>query len=429
MDDTSPHRRYLTTLVATALTILVMAAALNYWIDPYGIFGVTPVRGINALKPEAAERARVVKPYQAERLRPRTIVAGNSRPEMGIDPESTCWRDDERPVYNFGVPGAGFRMQTLYARHGVLAGDARRVFLGVDIGDFLGDTARFAREETADTRVATSDELRLAPEVSGADPVAHQAQRLKDRFDALFSLTALSGSVKTIAEQDSPHAAHRTTAGFNPAGDFAPMIRSEGQWVLFAQKVRDIRASLARPRLGVADPAGRLSDSFASLERFLVWADEHGVEVVLFINPYHFEYLGLIHEAGLWPALDEWKRNLTRIAEQHGVALWDFNSVDHYATETPPARGDRRSVLQWYWEPAHYKRELGEIMLARMLDRPCAQTDPAATQAFGARLEHGMLDGHLERLRAEVQRQLAASAGGGTGEGPSPPTAMHSPPN
>ena len=39
--------------------------------------------------------------------------------------------------------------------------------------------------------------------------------------------------------------------------------------------------------------------------------------------------------------------------------------------------------MQWFWEPAHYKKELGELLLTRMLNQERTTQDEPATNAFG----------------------------------------------
>jgi hypothetical protein len=103
--------------------------------------------------------------------------------------------------------------------------------------------------------------------------------------------------------------------------------------------------------------------------------------------------------AGRWALFEEWKRQLADIAAEFSVPLWDFNAVDSYSTESPPAAHDRRSMLRWFWEPAHYRRELGDLMLGTMLDRECG---PSGAGRFGVRLTPVSLPGQMARLRADL---------------------------
>ncbi len=392
MQPASSHKRFVFVFVVAFLSACLLAAGVNYLVDPYGLFGARRIAGFNERKPASTERVRVTKPYMASRVRPTVVIGGNSRPEIGLDPQSACWDKTEQPVFNMGVPGSSVFMQTRYVQHAVEQGKSRRVLFGVDFLDFLVDRDQSAG--SIDWRVlGKSFDGRLGPGVS--------LQKLEDVLSGLFSLTALTDSLATVTAQHDAYAATRREDGFNPGLDYVPIIRSEGQSVLFAQKDREVRSRLHAQNLGVRYADGRRGQPLLALRHFLQWAKADGVEVVLFVNPYHVDYLILVEMSGYWPLFEEWKRQLTDIAVEFGVPLWDFNAVDAYSTESPPPPHDRRSMLRWFWEPAHYRRELGDLMLATMLERTCGAP---TVDGFGSKLIPISLPAELNRLRDDLLR-------------------------
>jgi hypothetical protein len=81
--------------------------------------------------------------------------------------------------------------------------------------------------------------------------------------------------------------------------------------------------------------------------------------------------LSQFEDAGLWPLFEQWKEDVATIsdeARQNGglVALWDFGCPDSLTAEAVPAQGDGKSTMQWYWEGGHFKKELGDLVLARL---------------------------------------------------------------
>ncbi len=59
-DSTQAFRRYLQLWLVVVLTFLFLMAALNYLVDPYGMFDTDRVNGLNASKPAAgATRAKI----------------------------------------------------------------------------------------------------------------------------------------------------------------------------------------------------------------------------------------------------------------------------------------------------------------------------------------------------------------------------------
>jgi hypothetical protein len=137
MVDAKLHKRFLLAMGATFLLLCLCAAGFNYLVDPYGLFGSRRVTGFNELKPTASERVRVTKPYMATRAKPKVVIGGNSRPEIGLNPKSACWKDVDQPVFNTAIPGADVFMQVRYVQHAVKSGKARRILFGVDFLDFL----------------------------------------------------------------------------------------------------------------------------------------------------------------------------------------------------------------------------------------------------------------------------------------------------
>lgn len=407
MSSAKQHKHFLRILAIAFLLAGTLGVGFNYRVDPYGLFGTSRIPGFNELKPAASERVRVTKPYMATRAKPRVVIGGNSRPEIGLNPQSTCWEDADQPVFNSGIPGADVFMQVRYVQHAVESGNARRVLFGVDFLDFLVDSRKATGKIDWD-RLGMGYEGRLRP-VSNIIHMPASLLQAEDILSGLFSMAALGDSIMTLTTQGDPHSATRREDGFNPALDYLPIIHNEGQAVLFMQKNAEVKKRLQQDDLGVLDVDGGQTMPLLALRRLLQWAKTRDIEVVLFINPYHSDYLVQIEASGKWPLFEEWKRQLAVAADEYAVSLWDFNAFDAYSTESPPPRNDRQSVLKWYWEPAHYRQELGDLMLAAMLGRPCALG--TASPHFGARISPAKLQSHLDGLRSDMNRFIEQNHG------------------
>lgn len=348
-------------------------AAFNYYVDPYGLFGRERIRGFNLLKPKEPPRVRVVKAYEVLRRRPTTLIGGNSRPEMGLDPQSKCWDAAEKPVYNIGLPGAGLYMQALYLEEGIAAGSVKNVLWGIDLQDFLVKKKGPKDFSTWPTHPFKFESRLLLDKESAARWITHT----EDMATALFSLNGAADSVVTLFAQRDPYSATRRTDGFNPAQDYMSIIATEGQDVLFRQKNREIIRDIADPDWVLFQNGGRWSTAFETLRRFLDYSRAHGVRVTLFINPYHADYLASFAVTGKWKLLGEWKRRLVTLLVNYSVPLWDFSDFDAYSMERPPGAGVAGVAMKWFWEPTHYRRRLGTLILGRMLHRRCGGIDDA----------------------------------------------------
>jgi hypothetical protein len=51
------------------------------------------------------------------------------------------------------------------------------------------------------------------------------------------------------------------------------------------------------------------------------------------------------------------------------VRLFDFAQESAVSREPVPPPGDRHTQMRWYWEAGHFKSELGDRLVARMMER------------------------------------------------------------
>lgn len=396
------YRRF---LIATGLGfVLTLGLGLvwNWLVDPYGMFGTPRIGGFNELKPTAGTRIRYAKPYYADRIRAHTVIAGNSRPETGLNPQSACWPAAQEPVFNAAVPGAGLALQIAFAEHAMVTAEVTQVYLALDFLDFLVDPEA----------PATAPAAHLFPNVNlrvgtrGIDNPGYARRRAAEWTQAMGSLATLSDAMQTVLRQGEQYVTTRNTDGFNPGRHYVTIIRREGQAVLFRRKNSELVRRLG-PRDDAMFQAGEpWSSVFDTLDRFLDRVRSQKVDVTLFINPYHVDYLTVIRETARWSQLDDWKAILAGIARRQRIPLWDFNAINRYTTEAPPDRGDRRRTVQAFWEPAHYRPEYGELMLSAMLGSNCASS-LARTKPVGVRLDQVALAPYLRTLRSALDAHLA----------------------
>ena len=139
------------------------------------------------------------------------------------------------------------------------------------------------------------------------------------------------------------------------------------------------------------------SASWRQLQTILWLCESRGVQAHLVMYPYHAQFLQLIKVDGRWPLYEQWKRTLVNVVERaregnENHTLWDFSGYHRYSTETIPKNGDNQTVMQWYWEAGHFKRELGE----RILHRVFGGGDPN----FGVQLTAANIQRQLDAIKA-----------------------------
>jgi hypothetical protein len=398
--------RYCLTLGAAALAIAGAVAAFNYAVDPYLIFNAKRVDGFNALKPAAATRERMMKAYQIARVDANTIVIGSSRADMGIDPASKAWPAAAQPVYNMGLVGGDVAQGLRYLRHYVAMRPNhpfRTLVIGLDFENdlYVPDEAPPSAKHTMD-----ETEARLAVDGDGRPNPARARRVLEDRAQALLSLDALLDSITTIHDNPSD-----TILSLQPDGRLLDnamrdVVRTDGYAQIFEHTNRETVKLLGKPHRVLSESPSAPIRRLAAVRSLLDFAKQNGSDVILMIQPAHVSRLELLERMGYWDDFDRWKRELAGMAAQAGasqrVVLWDFAGYAPEVLEPAPPKGQGK--MDWFWDQLHYKPDLGNRMIARMLDAAPVDADPAR---FGVLLTPQNVEARL----AEVRRERAAWRG------------------
>lgn len=393
-------KRYLLLWLTLTGAILLVVAVFNTVIDPYGLFHLIDKPGFNITKPKAGSHGAMSKAYQVLRVQPQGLVLGNSRAEVGLDPEHPAWPANSRPVFNLALPGTGTETSLRYLQH-VLANTAgspapkpRVVILNIDFMDFLVD-ANTNRPAAAPNK----NDHRLLTNPDGSRNPARVLHQLKDYAEATLTLSAFLDSLQTVASQGNAYSENLTPLGFNPMRDYLKITADEGYWAVFRQRdIENIKAYARRPN-DIFDAGGRSSRAFEDLRQIISLCQHNDIVLHLVIYPYHAHLLEIFRITGHWQAFENWKREVVSIAEsQPGasappVEVWDFSGFNALTMEGVPASGDRKTQMHWYWEAGHFKRELGNLMLARIFGQA------GAVDEFGVLLNTANIEQQIAAVR------------------------------
>jgi hypothetical protein len=375
----SPAARYLLAWTMSTLTLLTAVASINLLVDPYDLFRLVTREGFNRVKSNAGQRTLIFKRTNVERMRPNALILGNSRAEIGFDPDSPAWPAAMRPVFNLALPGTGPQSALEEFRRVRDIHAPRLVLVGLDFLDF---------------RVDPSVRFVPAPSTRQEDT---PLQTIRNRTSALLTIDALGDSLGTLKAQRDPYSTALTEAGFNPMRDYVGIARSEGYYAIFRQRNQENAKNYVRGWKSIYLDDGRTSSAFDALGKIIAAAHDRNIAVRLVIYPYHANTLVLFHQTGLWPAFEAWKRELVNLVENAptgaDVEVWDFSGFAPYSDEAVPAPGDKTSEVRWYWEAGHFKKSLGDRLLARIFGS--SGDDPQ----WGRRLTPQDVDEHIRRMR------------------------------
>ncbi len=386
---------YVRTYAILTLASLASLSLLNVVVDPFGAYRLidTPLRPYVASRTAKAEMLR--------HLGCQDVLVGTSRVEVGIDPRSS--RFGSRVVCNAGLSKTNMIEVAHVMRYAAEQPRTERILFFLDF--LLFSTARTVERDFASSRFA-----------DGLSPLDYHLRNL-------LSEDATRRSFKTVwsawrgAEPSYDERGHRS--------------RGRGD-----RSARDLFRRRLTHFLGEVyasyhyDPA-RIELLATEVAR----ARKRGLDLVLVVPPVHALQLEAVHAAGLWPAFERWKRDLVELVvrdaraypEATPLRLWDFTGYASYNVVSVPAPEILAAEVPWYWESSHFKVELGDLVLERIL----GDADSGAADAFGVLLTPETLDRHLAGLATgrvhyrrthpgdialfqEVRRSAAAYGIGGT---------------
>jgi hypothetical protein len=172
---------------------------------------------------------------------------------------------------------------------------------------------------------------------------------------------------------------------------------------IFAQKDDFERVRAEQLKQSMAGWKGGLPniDKVAAIAEF---AHAHDVELTFALVPHHIDALEIYWRIGLWPRVEQLKAELADLAAKQHVPLWDFMDYSAFNTERVPDPGDRRTATKWFWEPSHFKKPLGAIMIGNMFGQ-------GGGPAFGARLTPETVAARNAEVRAQRQQRVCIDTG------------------
>lgn len=379
---------YLRLLALFAAGLLVLLAGFNLLVDPYGAFDVPRIAGINGRALGFNRQPLLAKSFAVDRVRPASIILGNSRPESAYDPLHPGF---ETPAYNLAIGGAHLGQVRRYFLEALAAGRLRQVLLTTDISMF--DPAQERAQRIPDAFMLTDESGRL-----------RAGRKWRRVAYALLSGPASSDSWWSLRRQRDPVVDYSSSGVRQEAADDRQVEREGGH-----------RNASWRTESAVLSTSLRATDTpgfsaeyeamLAQLREIVALSAEHDIRVDIVIDPVHARFSYMYAAAGLWPFHEKWKRDLAELAARspRPVALWDFSGVSECNSEPMPPPGDATTKMRWYRESGHFRARLGKLVLDQVFGK--GNGDPCS--GLGRRVDSASLDSTLSQQRAALKRWVA----------------------
>ena len=389
----------------TAAMLLVAIVSINLVVDPFGMYRIIELEGVNVHKPAVHHRVRLVKAYEVRQVRPRGVILGTSRSHLGLRPSHDGWDPAARPVYNLAFDGATTKEMYHYLVHAHAVRPLRQVVLGLDT--YHATLAPATTRPDFDPHLLDSPAVLAPPSLLRAD------------LKILGSLDTLRASLTTVGSQGDRQpewfAADGQRLGdvffrrpgerfeqLGPREYFEEIDRLE---VGFKREGR-LAANVRKPVRSARPPAAASETSMDYIRRIVAFCRTEGIDVRIFIAPEHAHQLEITAAIGEWATIEHAKRVLVQLLAEDAaqrpaapaIPLWDFSGYSSVTTEALPASGSR-AEMRFYWDSSHFKDVVGDFVL----DRVFGLSDLRRTVPpdFGVQLTAATIEPALARLRAD----------------------------
>ena len=351
--------RFLRWAAGVCVFAIIAAISLVLLIDPYRIYRWVDMPGLNHVKPQPDRYQEQIKLVNARASKANAFIFGNSRAEIGLNPEFEGFASAGLSAYNLALSGTRISVTQRELQFLKESGmKPELVILGVEFLDYLLDPG---------------DHAPLAPIASASN--ARNVSDLKWQFDALFSLASVADSLKTLQIQKDSEAETISPRGLNPFFEYKKYVRQEGYYPIFQQRAVEYAKVFAHKPHGIRLNSTGTSPELEGLRAVLSILATESKESHVIIYPYHAQILAMFEQAGLWPAFEQWKSALAsevdtmnkRYLNAH-ITLWDFSGYGEMQCELIPGKNNKQATTQWYWEAGHFKQKFGDLILARLLE-------------------------------------------------------------
>lgn len=363
-------RQFVRTYLTLTLCLLAGIAAFNALADPYNVYPAVHVEAFVPHKPNNDHRrakAGIIRQHTGW----RTVLMGSSYAVVGMDATHPAL---PQPAFNIGHNGGKLEEQ---------------------IG-----ALRYALQHDHEIRhvVLIYDNTWL---MQSATP---SVDYVNSPFNPGYSLIEYQGS-NLLGMQATEHAWHAVRAWLrgdpatdNPYGRRLTPLIPEGkpQRLLFDDFLQ------SRDLTGMMDGDEK---NLAILHTFGELCLVNEIKLIVLIAPSHISLLEHLDNAGYWADWEDGKRRLVASADSLNqthpnavpIHVWDFNSVGPYTTEPVPDMDDTQTRLAYYWDPGHFKKQLGDIMIGRIF------TDTLPGDGFGRVLTPDNIEDRLAALRSAYE--------------------------
>ena len=358
-------KKFLKIVLGLSFFVAILIGGVNYIVDPYGIYKTNIFQN----KPEQDKNIRLAKVVKVEEFKPVSISLGTSRTEYGYDPNHEYF---SKPSYNLAVSAASLYENRLYLEHAIKQGNLKEVIL------------------VADWRMFNDPKMRKLDDFENSFNV-------ENIYKQLFSVDLFISSFKTIINQKS-----KSSYLENGQRDWyfnQENIDKQGGHLKVMNKDEKDYYRNSNYKFNSNIYQDTQKSSFEDFRKILELCYQNNIKLDIVFGPSHirqWEAYDYYQDIETWY---KWKKDVVlfveKIADEQEKTpyrIMDFSVYHELTAETVPT--NPKEKMKYHWEASHYKKELGDIVLDRLLDI-------SPYKDFGVELNIQNIDNHIQNLRED----------------------------
>ncbi len=380
-------RTYLLLTTISVIIFVVLVAMINILIDAEGRYQIVNIERLNSDKYFSPERGgRVYKSLKLAHNNYDGVILGSSRAEVGLDPSNI--QSLGYKVFNAGLSGTN-----MYEIEKVVdfINQTQKLKFAIIGLDFLMFSSK--RKTNGDFVESLFSNNVIKQKISDLKYILSTNTLLKSIKTVYFNLS----SIPVVSRDD----------GFR---DKSSQVNNVNHRKLFTDVLKNNFFVNPNTYAAFDYSIDRLSMLENSIRKLL----DNDVKVYIFISPVHARQLESLLAINLYDQYNTWKYDLVTIIERlnillpkgNNLELWDFSGYNKFTTEDVPMKDTE--IMSWYWESSHYKKELGDILLNRILKDKNKSSEYYNFSEFGIKLTTNNVKSHF--IETDKKRiQYAAS--------------------
>ncbi|WP_036476584.1 hypothetical protein [Myxosarcina sp. GI1] len=370
-------RFYLKVYFGILISGLLTVASFNLIVDPYNIYRLVEVPGLDRKDPSIVKSAmRRIKSIDITERNYDTLILGSSRVIQGIDPESPIFSDFS--AYNAGLPRAYIYEIYHIFKYAQKNLDLKAVVLGLDFEVFLLNADRGIKD--FELSKFTGNNIYLA------------------NWKNLFTWQNIEFSWKTIKSQKHDYSFVYTDKGFRKNNYFIGNYHDN-----FEKHTQHVFALVGGEKENLLPQKSNIKYNLKLIEKIVKDCQKNNIKLYLFISPTHAHQLEVYRILNLFSLYENWKKQLTTMTNKlsknnskNNYMLWGFSGYNRINTEKIQDRN-----MHWYWDSSHYKKKVGEMILARLLGQDASQD---VSEDFGKIINIHNVESHTRNIRQEQKQ-------------------------